>query len=215
MTPEYIINKYLIGKDSAVQFKNDPATYYVKNVSSDKNSLFITLNGIQTYNKKTMDLIKVDGKNVIKENLKSVIKEIISQNNIQFKKSCSCGCNTCENTRVLAPILNESLAPREILSEGLKYHITHNKPLTEQTYRAGSQAYFNLWAEARALYSRGILEIQNQDGLFMPSIPVMNAKQLHLNDLIEGYYLVLFKSQNEIIATKEFKVTGNGDLAKN
>jgi hypothetical protein len=65
----------------------------------------------------------------------------------------------------LAPILNESLAPREILSEGLKYHITHNKPLTEQTYRAGSQAYFNLWAEARALYSRGILEIQNQDDL--------------------------------------------------
>ncbi len=59
------------------------------------------------------------------------------------------------------------------------------------------------------------IEIQNQDGLFMPSIPVMNAKQLHLNDLIEGYYLVLFKSQNEIIATKEFKVTGNGDLAKN
>ncbi len=59
------------------------------------------------------------------------------------------------------------------------------------------------------------IEIHNQDGLFMPTIPVMNAKQLHLNDLIEGDYLVVFKKQNEIIATKEFKVVGNDDMAKN
>jgi len=62
-------------------------------------------------------------------------------------------------------MLNESLAPREILSEGLKYHMTNNKPLTEHVYRAGSEAYFNLWAEARSLYSREILEITNEDDL--------------------------------------------------
>lgn len=59
------------------------------------------------------------------------------------------------------------------------------------------------------------IEIQNQDGLFMPSIPVMMAKQIHLNDLAEGDYLVLFKRQNEVIATKEFKVLRNHDMAKN
>jgi hypothetical protein len=30
-------------------------------------------------------------------------------------------------------------------------------------YRAGSDSYFNLWAEARALYSRNIIEVQGDD----------------------------------------------------
>jgi hypothetical protein len=59
------------------------------------------------------------------------------------------------------------------------------------------------------------IEIHNQDGLFMPSIPVMNAMQIHLNDLAQGEYIVVFKNQNEIIATKEFKVGKTEDIAKN
>jgi hypothetical protein len=62
-------------------------------------------------------------------------------------------------------MLNESLAPKQILSEGLKHHMDNNKPLTEHLYRAGSTNYFNLWAEARSLYSREILEITNEDDL--------------------------------------------------
>lgn len=76
---------------------------------------------------------------------------------------CDCGCNTCETKSTL--MLNESLAPRAILSEGLKYHMDANKPLTEHLYRAGSDNYFNLWAEARSLYSREILEITHEDDL--------------------------------------------------
>jgi len=76
---------------------------------------------------------------------------------------CDCGCNTCDTKSTL--MLNESLAPRDILSEGLKYHMDANKPLTEHLYRAGSDSYFNLWAEARSLYSREILEITHKDDL--------------------------------------------------
>ena len=76
---------------------------------------------------------------------------------------CDCGCNTCDTKSTL--MLNESLAPRDILSEGLKYHMDANKPLTEHLYRAGSDNYFNLWAEARSLYSREILEITHEDDL--------------------------------------------------
>ena len=96
--------------------------------------------------------------------LSNLIKESLQGYNLK-EKSCSCGCNTCEDKRILAPILNESIAPREILSEGLKYHIDNNTPLTEHIYRAGSQNYFDLWSEARALYSRGIIDIKNQDDL--------------------------------------------------
>ena len=77
---------------------------------------------------------------------------------------CKCGCNTCE-TKKPALMLNESLAPRDILSEGLKHHLDAKKPLTEHLYRAGSTNYFNLWAEARSMYSRGILEITHEDDL--------------------------------------------------
>jgi hypothetical protein len=77
---------------------------------------------------------------------------------------CNCGCNTCE-TKKPALMLNESLAPRAILSEGLKHHLDANKPLTDHLYRAGSTAYFNLWSEARSYYSRGIIDITNEDDL--------------------------------------------------
>ena len=75
---------------------------------------------------------------------------------------CKCGCDTCE-TKPITMMLNEVIAPRAILSEGLKYHLDNKKPITEQLYRAGSSAYFNLWAEARALYSRGIIEVYGDD----------------------------------------------------
>ena len=74
---------------------------------------------------------------------------------------CDCGCNTCDSKKPV--MLNESVAPRAILSEGLKYHLDNARPLTEHIYRAGSDSYFNLWAEARALYSRNIIEVQGDD----------------------------------------------------
>jgi hypothetical protein len=85
-------------------------------------------------------------------NLKKLIKEVLEGNDC---------CSATKPTK--APILNESLAPREILSEGLKYHIDNSKPLTEHVYRAGSSNYFNLWAEARTLYTRGILDFSGDD----------------------------------------------------
>ena len=74
---------------------------------------------------------------------------------------CSCGCGTCSASKPV--VLNESLAPKEILSEGLKFHLDNARPLTEHVYRAGSEKYFNLWAEARALYTRNIIEVQGDD----------------------------------------------------
>lgn len=74
---------------------------------------------------------------------------------------CGCGCNTCETKP--AVLLNESKAAKEILSEGLKYHLDNNRPLTDHLYRAGSTKYFDLFAEARALYAREILEFSGSD----------------------------------------------------
>jgi len=74
---------------------------------------------------------------------------------------CDCGCGTCSTQKPV--VLNENLAPKTILSEGLQYHMDNARPLTEHVYRAGSENYFNLWAEARALYARDIIEVQGDD----------------------------------------------------
>ena len=41
------------------------------------------------------------------------------------------------------------------LYEGLQYHIVNKTPLTENVYRVGSDAYFNIIKEARVQYKKG------------------------------------------------------------
>jgi hypothetical protein len=101
-------------------------------------------------------------------------------------------------------MLNESVASREILSEGLKYHIDNKKPLTEHTFRAGSQAYFNLWAEARALYSRNIIEITNEDDLAILSETHLgeygtleDGTRVPLDFIMEDEYLDLTEAKDK------------------
>jgi hypothetical protein len=96
---------------------------------------------------------------------------------------CGCGCGTCSASKPV--VLNESLAPKEILSEGLKYHLDNARPLTEHVYRAGSDKYFNLWAEARALYSRNIIEVQGAD------LEVLTETDLGHFALVEGVQVPL------------------------
>jgi len=79
------------------------------------------------------------------------------------KKDCNCGCNTCENVGNEGVLLNESKAPKQILSENLQYHVHNKLPLTENTFRYGSNSFINLWAEARALYLREIIHVNDDD----------------------------------------------------
>ena len=59
------------------------------------------------------------------------------------------------------------------------------------------------------------VEVYKESTLFMPSMPIFEAKEMHLNDLEDGTYFINFKKNNQIIATKEFKVTHHQDMAKN
>jgi hypothetical protein len=143
MDYEKIIKANLIGKDSRVVFNNDPKVYYVKNIAPNRKGIFVTLTGSENIYKRLSDLITVDGKEIVKENM------------------CKCGCNTCDTPKAL--VLNESLVKRQALSEGLNYHVSKAIPLTENVYRAGSDNYFKLWREARDLYVRDLLEVQGDD----------------------------------------------------
>jgi hypothetical protein len=50
------------------------------------------------------------------------------------------------------------------------------------------------------------IEIISSNGQFMPTIPVMGASELHLNDLINGTYTIVFKSNESILYTKTIEV---------
>jgi hypothetical protein len=95
------------------------------------------------------------------ERLKHLIKEVLSTP--PKKDSCNCGCHSCENVGNMGVVLNESLVKKDILSENLRYHVDKQLPLTENTFRYGSDAFLNLWAEARALYLREIIHVNDDD----------------------------------------------------
>jgi hypothetical protein len=84
--------------------------------------------------------------------LKKLIREVLEN------KDC---CSAAKPTK--APILNENLQSRVLMTENMQYHIDNKKPLYETTLPYGSKEYLNLWAEARYLYSRGALNVEGID----------------------------------------------------
>ncbi len=66
------------------------------------------------------------------DKLRQIIREVIQQRNL--KPDCGCGCNgKCAEEK--APMINENLSRKPLLSEHLQYHVDNKKPLTENTFR--------------------------------------------------------------------------------
>jgi hypothetical protein len=95
------------------------------------------------------------------ERLRQLIKEVLSTP--PKKDTCNCGCHDCDNVGNTGVVLNESLVKKDILSENLRYHVDKQLPLTENTFRYGSQSFLNLWSEARYLYLREIIHVNDDD----------------------------------------------------
>ena len=93
--------------------------------------------------------------------IKRLIKEALSTP--LKKKSCNCGCHSCDNVGNKGPVLNESLGARILMTENMQYHVKNKLSLTENTFRYGSQAFLDLWAEARYLYSRNAVHLNDED----------------------------------------------------
>lgn len=82
--------------------------------------------------------------------------------NCSGEEGCNCGCEECkccsdENVKKASEFVNT------ILSESLKYHLDNNKPVTENIFRPGSEAFFNVIKEARMLFDLGKVELCDID----------------------------------------------------
>jgi hypothetical protein len=90
----------------------------------------------------------------------NTIKKLIKEALLNHKHNCGCGCHgKCAK----APMLNENLGAKVIMTENMQYHIDNKKALTENTFRYGSKAFLDLWAEARYLYSRDAINLSGED----------------------------------------------------
>lgn len=49
------------------------------------------------------------------------------------------------------------------ISEAVKYHLDNKKPITENIFRAGSEAFFDLINESRILFESGIIQLSEVD----------------------------------------------------
>ena len=112
--------------------------------------------------------------------------------------SCNCGCGGCQ-TKNQGPLLMEAKV-KSLLSEGLNHHISNAIPLHETVYRYGSIKHLSLIKEARKLYSRNVIDLNEHDvelikthlgewGLFegesVPlDLPMMNEREdaIHIFD---------------------------------
>jgi hypothetical protein len=62
--------------------------------------------------------------------------------------SCKCGCPNCTC---------------EEISESIKYHLDNNKPITENIFRPGSEAFYEVIKEARQLFDLGRIDLSEID----------------------------------------------------
>ena len=106
---------------------------------------------------------------------------------------CKCGCNTCE-TKIRGPLLTEGRV-KKLISENLSYHIDNNISLMENVFRIGSDAHLSMIKEARKLYSRGVLDLCEEDeGLMETHIGEFD---LYENEIVPLDLPMIDLSENE------------------
>jgi hypothetical protein len=82
--------------------------------------------------------------------------------NCSGTENCECGCVNCkcqpnENIKKVSQFINTTI------SENLKYHLDNNKPITENIFRPGSDAFYGVLKEARELFDLGKVNLCDID----------------------------------------------------
>ena len=95
-----------------------------------------------------------------------------------------------------------------LISEGLKFHINENIPISINIYRRGSTKYFQLFNEARELYNDGVIKLNHEiDEMYINELEVgkwaMYEGQMVPLDypfLLDDYY-----REDDMIAEAEYQ----------
>jgi len=147
------------------------------------------------------------------QRISRLIKEALSSP--PKKDKCNCGCNTCSNVGNPGPVLNENLSTKIVMTENMKYHVNNKLAITENTFRYGSQAFLDLWAEARYLYSRNAIHVNDLDkeilietdlgeyGMYEGKKVALDIPMLEEAQMLDGYEVDFFKTKANVYANIE------------
>ena len=91
--------------------------------------------------------------------LRNLIKGVLSTPPKQKNNDC---CNFKKRINK-GKTLNENINKRVVMTENMQYHVQNQLPLTENTFRYGSKAFLDLWSEARYLYVRDAINVNELD----------------------------------------------------
>lgn len=145
--------------------------------------------------------------------IQQLIREVLSTPLSEDK--CNCGCHSCENVGNKGPVINESLNTKVTLSENMQYHVENKLPLTENTFRYGSEAFLNMWVEARYLFSRNIIHVNDEDkeilletnlgeyGMFEGKKVSLDVPMLEESQILDGYEVDFFTTKANVYANIE------------
>ncbi len=105
---------------------------------------------------------------------------------------------------------------QRVLSEGLTFHITNNKPLLENIYRVYSDKFFQLFNEAREMVFLGVVEVDEEDGALLETnigqTGIYEGEEVYLDvPFVEGEeeYLVEAKHRGRNVKlNKPFRTPG-------
>ena len=133
-----------------------------------------------------------------------------------------CGCNTCESVR--GPLLTEGKV-KKLVSENLQYHIDKNISLMENVFRIGSDAHLSMIKEARKLYSRGVLDLCEEDealmetnlgefALYENEIVPLDLPMIQLNEFSMPSEAKIKLAVNKIFGTADKAADKLNDLVK-
>ena len=123
-----------------------------------------------------------------------------------------CGCNTCE-TEIRGPLLTEGKI-KGLISNNLQYHIDKNISLMENVFRIGSDAHLSMIKEARKLYTRGALDLCEEDEALMETH--IGEFDLYENEIVPLDLPMLEdeESEDDLVYEEESQYP-NFDLDKN
>ena len=75
------------------------------------------------------------------------------------------------------------------ISDDLKYHLENSIPLNETIYRIGSEKYFNLVKEVKALHSKGLIKLNENDAFIVNEFDnqyiMLEGKKIKMNFIYE------------------------------
>ena len=96
---------------------------------------------------------------------------------------------------------------KNILSEGLKFHINENIPISTNIYRRGSDKYFDLFNEARQMYNEGVIELNHTiDKMYISELDVGKWAVYKGNMVpLDFPFLLEEHEENDTIAEAKYK----------